>query len=446
MIRPNRLIAAAGAIAAFAVAGAPASAQYANEYSPPKLLRQGTTSKAIAGAGRVVVQVQVNADGTHKATRVLSSSNSADNSAAMEIAQTSSYSPAHRGKKPVTAFYDFTLHFTGSSVAGGGGVTASSMGGAKGEIDRLLRAGSYTAAMNKAQQALSSSPNDQVLNAELGSAQFFLNDDVAAAASFDKAPNMPKEFANVAAQAYQLAAAKLSTSNPSAATQYGQKAVAMAPGAGSYYALGSAELESGNTDQAIADLKKSRDLANSDPHSGVKARISIDSELMNAYLKAGDNANATTIANEIKRLDPNSDAAQTIMGNEYMVKGNNESKAGDHQSARSDYEKAAQVGGQKLAVTAYAGAALEESRLDKPDYTVMKADADKALAIDANDPLALYAEGVALYGQYITGGSTNAGLKQQALDTLNKAKSAAQSAGNASLVSTITSFMSQNIK
>jgi tetratricopeptide (TPR) repeat protein len=257
---------------------------------------------------------------------------------------------------------------------------------------------------------------------------------------------MPKEFANVAAQAYQLAAAKLSTSNPSAATQYGQKAVAMAPGAGSYYALGSAELESGNTDQAIADLKKSRDLANSDPHSGVKARISIDSELMNAYLKAGDNANATTIANEIKRLDPNSDAAQTIMGNEYMVKGNNESKAGDHQSARSDYEKAAQVGGQKLAVTAYAGAALEESRLDKPDYTVMKADADKALAIDANDPLALYAEGVALYGQYITGGSTNAGLKQQALDTLNKAKSAAQSAGNASLVSTITSFMSQNIK
>ena len=446
MIRSPRIVATLGAAAAIATLAIPANAQYANEYSPPKLLKQGSTSKPIGGSGKVVVQVQVNADGTHKATRVLSTTNAGDNAAAMEIAQTSTYSTAHRGKTPVTAFYDFTLRFNGASVAGGGGDTAASMGGAKGEIDRLLRAGSYTAAMNKAQQALASAPDDAVLNAELGSAQFFLNDDVAAAASFDKAGNMPKEFANVAAQAYQLAAAKLSSSNPTLAAQYGQKAVAMAPGAGSYYALGSAELESNNTTQAISDLKKSRDLASADPHAGVKARVSIDSELMNAYLKAGDSANATAIADEIKRMDPNSDAAQTIVGNQYMTKGNDESKSGDHQAAIADYQKAAQVGGQKMAVTAYAGAALEESRVDKPDYGVMKSLADKALAIDANDPLALYAEGIAQYGQYIAGGSTNAGLKQQALDALNKAKSAAQSAGNTSLVSNITQFMSTNIK
>ena len=446
MIRPFRLVALLSAAAATIAYAAPAAAQYANEYSPPKLLKQGSTSKAIAGAGRVVVQVQVNADGTHKATRILSSSNAGDNAAAMEIAQTSTYSPAHRGKKPTTAFYDFTLRFNGSSVAGAGGVSASSMGGVRAEVDRLLRAGSYTAAMNKAQSALASSPDDSTLNAELGSAQFFLNDVQSAAASFEKAPNMPKEFANVAAQAYQLAAAKLSTSNPTLALRYGQKAVAMAPGAGSYYALGSAQLETGDAASAIRDLKKSRDLAFADPHTGTKARVSIDSELMNAYLKGGDNSDASTIADEIKRMDPGSDAAQTIMGNQYMVKGNAESKAGQHQQAIADYEKAAQVGGRHLAVTAYAGAALEESRLDKPDYAVMKADADKALAIDPGDPLALYAEGIAQYGQYIAGGSTDSGLKQQALDTLNKAKSAAQSAGNTSLVSNISTFMSQNIK
>ncbi len=425
---------------------APAAAQYANEYSPPKLLKQGTTSKAISGAGRVVVQVQVNADGTHKATRILSSSNSGDNAAAMEIAQTSTYTRAHRGKTPVTAFYDFTLRFNGSSIAGGGGTSAASMGGAKGAIDHLLRAGSYNAAMSKAQQALGSNPDDPVLNAELGAAQFFLNDDTDAAASFEKSGNMPKEFATVAAQAYQLAAAKLAASNPQLALQYGQKAVAMAPGAGSYFALGTAELQGGSASQAVVDLKKSRDAAFADPKTDLKSRLAIDSELMQAYLKAGDNTDAATMANEIKRLDPNSDAAQTIAGNQYMTKANAESKSGAHQLAIADYEKAAQVGGAKLAVTAYAGAALEQSHLDKPDYDAMKADADKALGLDPNDPLALYAEGIAEYGQYVVGGSTNAGLKQQALDALNKAKTQAQSAGNSSLVSNITTFMSNNIK
>lgn len=439
-------VAAAGAIVIPVALQAPANAQYANEYSPPRLLKQGSTSKAIAGAGHVVVQVQVNSNGTHKATRVLSSSNSGDNDAAMEIAQTSTYSPAHRGTKPVTAFYDFTLRFNGSSIAGGGGATAVSMGGSKGQIDRLLRAGSYSAAQSKAQEALANNPDDPVLNAELGSAQFFLNDDTSAAASFAKVSNVPKEFATVAAQSYQLAAAKLSASNPQLALQYGQKAVAMAPGAGSYFALGTAELEGGSAQQAISDLKKSRDAAFGDPKTDLKSRVSIDSELMQAYLKAGDNSEAATIADEIKRLDPSSDAAQTIAGNQYMTKANAESKAGQHDQAISDYEKAAQVGGAKLAVTAYAGAALEQSHLDKPDYNAMKADADKALAMDPNDPLALYAEGIAVYGQYVVGGSTNAGLKQQALDALNKAKSEAQSAGNSSLVSNITTFMSNNIK
>lgn len=103
--------------ALIAFAQAPASAQYANEYVPAKLIKQGTTTKPIAGSGTVQVQVQVNADGTHKAIKVIHSTNPADNAAAMEIAQNSSYRPAHRGSTPITAFYDFNLKFNGRSVA-----------------------------------------------------------------------------------------------------------------------------------------------------------------------------------------------------------------------------------------------------------------------------------------------------------------------------------------
>jgi tetratricopeptide (TPR) repeat protein len=243
-----------------------------------------------------------------------------------------------------------------------------------------------------------------------------------------------------------LAAGKLAQSNPQQAVTYGKKAVAMSPNGGAYYSLGVAELNAGDAQSAVTDLKKARDLAFADPKTDAKTRVAIDSALLQAYTKAGDSTNAQTIADEIKKLDPNSDAAQIVMGNQYMSQGNDASKAGKHADAIAAYEKAAQVGGPKVAVTAYAAAALEQSRLDKPDYTKMKADADKALAISASDPLALFAEGIALYGQYVQGGSSNSGLKTQAVDTLNKAKSAAQAAGNFSLSLNIENFMKQNIK
>ncbi len=40
-----------------------ASAQYSNEFTPAKLIKQGTTNKSVAGSGTVIVQVQVNPDG-----------------------------------------------------------------------------------------------------------------------------------------------------------------------------------------------------------------------------------------------------------------------------------------------------------------------------------------------------------------------------------------------
>ena len=108
---------AALTFAACALGAVPAVAQYANEFSPAKLVTQGKTSLDIVGSGLVIVQVQVNADGTHQVIKVIKSTNPGDNDAAMDIAKNSSYRPAHRGTTPVTAFYDFTLKFNGKSVA-----------------------------------------------------------------------------------------------------------------------------------------------------------------------------------------------------------------------------------------------------------------------------------------------------------------------------------------
>lgn len=444
MIRISRLATAATALAVATTFAAPASAQYANEYVPPKMVAQGKTSQAIAGSGTVVVQVQVNANGTAKAIRVIHSTNSADNAAAMDIANHSKYRPAKRGKTPVTSYYDFTLRFKGKSVASN--AAAPGMTGKAASIDSLIRAGKYEQAKSQLETALQSNPSDPLLNSELGAANFFLGNYPDAAASFDKVPNLNKEFSKVASQSYSLAAGKLSQSNPQQAVAYGKKAVSMAPSGGSYYSLGVAELNAGDAQAAVADLKKSRDMAFADTKTDVKTRVAIDSALLQAYTKAGDTAGAQTTADEIRKLDPNSDAAQIVMGNQYMSQGNDASKAGKHDVAIAAYEKAAQVGGPKVAVTAYAAAALEESRLDKPDYSKMRADADKALAASPNDPLALFADGIAQYGQYVQAGSSNAGQKQQAIDTLNKAKAAAQAAGNMSLSLNIENFMKQNIK
>ena len=102
---------AASLAAAVALASAPAYAQYATEFVPAKLIKQGATTVPIAGTGIVVVQVQINPDGSHKATKVIRSTNQGDNAAALSIAQGSTYRPARRGTTPVTAFYDFTLKF-----------------------------------------------------------------------------------------------------------------------------------------------------------------------------------------------------------------------------------------------------------------------------------------------------------------------------------------------
>lgn len=457
MIVISRIAAAACAAAVAGVFALPASAQYATEYTPPKLMHRGSTSKAIAGTGVVVVQVQVNADGSHHALRVIRSTNTGDNGAALEIAQNSTYHPAHRGKTAVPAFYDFTLKFTGKAVAAASENSGSGMSGASAQIDRMIRAGNYSGAKSRAQEELGANPNDPILNSELGAANYFLADYPAAADAFMKVSNIPHEFVQVAANSFTQAAQKLASTDPQRALSYAQRAVQLAPnGGGAYYALGAAELGSGNATQAVTDLKKARDLVFADPKADTRSKVNVLAELYAAYNKAGDSASAQATMNEIKRLDPNNAAVATLAANNYLTQGQAAQKAGNYQQAIAAFEQAAASanGNSQVVVTAYTSAAFAQSQMlnsqktspTVADYAKMKAYADKALAANANDPNANFAEGVALASEYVVGGKTDSSLKSQALTTLNKAKSEAQTSGMMSLSLNIDNFIKQYLQ
>lgn len=452
MIRSIRIAAGATAVAAAAAFALPANAQYASEFTPAKLVHQGTTSKSIAGSGTVIVQVQVNANGSHKVIKIIKSTNTGDNAAAIDIANNSTYRPAHRGKTAITAYYDFTLKFKGHAV--GSSTETVQSGSTAARADALIHQGKYDAAKSMLQEALESNPNNSVLNEELGTVNYFLADYPSAAAAFDKVGSIGATFKAVAAQSYALAAVKTTSAMPDQAVAYGKKAVQLAPGANSYYALGTAELQAGDTASAVADLKRAFDQVQNDSKADKKTKVAIASQLYAAYDKAGDTADAQNTLAAIKQLDPANTSVQTLEGNKYIQAANDASKAGNHAEAIKNFEQAAAVGSPQVQVTAYAAAALEENALlqagktapTKDDYGKVKAYADKALAINPNDALANYAEGVALAGQWVSGNKQDAGLKAQALAALNKAKAAAQAAGNISLSLNIDGFIKHTLQ
>ncbi|MDQ2681376.1 MAG: hypothetical protein M3Y21_10235 [Candidatus Eremiobacteraeota bacterium] len=429
--------------AAIMAASAPAGAVVYNDYVPPKLIKQGTTSHGIAGTGVVVVQVQVNANGSHKVVKIIRSTNSGDNAAAMDLASTASYRVAKRGGKAITAFYDYTLKFNGKSVAASR-ISGGASGGGNSPIDRMLRSNDYAGAKAAAQSAVLSNPSNSTAQAQLGTAEYFLKDYSGSAAAFDKATTIPKAYKIIASAAYSNAGASMAQTNPTLALSYAKKAVAMSPTGGSYFALGVAELGNKDASGAVTDLKKARDLALADKKSDSKTRVQIDVMLLQAYTANNDAANAKATAAEIKALDPTSTAPGRVIGNSYLAQGNTAATAGKHDDAIKAYEQAAATGDSAVQVTAYTSAAFEMSKADKPDYAKVKAEADKALAINPNDAMANFAAGLGLTGQYAS--SHDDGVKKQALVFLNKADDEAKTSGNAALQIQIESFMKNNLK
>ncbi|MBV9233567.1 MAG: TonB family protein [Candidatus Eremiobacteraeota bacterium] len=368
---------AASAATSLVLTALPAVAQYANEFVPAKLLHQGITTHSIAGSGTVTVQVQVNADGSHKAIKVISSTNSGDNAAAMEIAQNSSYRPAHRGSTPITSFYDFKLRFNGRSVVNN--PPEGEQGGAR----------ATTASRNQA-------------------------------------------------ETLAVQAVKVAEQDPAQALTLAQRAMALNPSSDSKYALGVAQAANKQYSEAITTLKEVHSAVFADPKSPTTAKITVDSWLMVSYIRTNDTQDAQALAAEIKRLDPNSRVVGQILGNAMIVKARDAVTARNYDEAFKDFEQAASSGDPDVAVTAYTEAAFLIGRMDKPDYKRMQSYADKALALKPNDALANFSEGVALTGEWAS--SHDDATKKKAQEALDKADQQAKAAGNESLSLQVESF------
>jgi len=440
MNRSSRVAVAAG-IVAFALSFAPAHAQYANEFSPAKRLAAGTTSQPIGGKGMVIVQVQVNPDGSHKAIKVIKSTNPADNAAAMELAQTATYRPAHRGPKAVVSFYDYTLRFTAKGVA-----AATSDSGALGQIRAMIRSGNYPMAKTKATAYVLSNPGDPQGRILLGLADYYAGDNPGSAAAFAAVPTIEKKYQIVAAQAFASAAVGLAATNANLALSYAAKAYAMDKSTNSLFALGVAQLNApGKIADAVASLKSARDQAFALKTTDLKSKINLDSALLSAYQKSGDTANAQIVATEIKALDPTSTVPGRVLGSAFLEQARAQRTAKNYDAAAALYDKAAAAGDPDVAVTADAEAAFTLQSEAKPDYAKVKAYADKAIALKPEDALANYAEAVAYTGMYYTGGKKDAD-KASANAYAQKAIQYARAAGNEALALAVESFVKTNLK
>jgi tetratricopeptide (TPR) repeat protein len=400
---PFRLL-ACGVLVAVPLA---ANAQTAPDYVTPKLVQRGTNTTALAGAGNVTVQVFVKKNGTFNVTKVAKSSNPGDNAAALEIAKSSKYKPATRNGQPVDAYYDFALVFTGDAAATGTGTVASSLA--------EIRAGKYDQAKSDLQAYLQTNPTDTQAYTLLGVANTFSGDPAAASAAFDKAGTIPDQYKTLALQSYEkYAEAQLEAKKYSDAATAAGHAIDLNPQSlQGYYVRGQANMGMQNYTAAIADLQKARSIATA-VKSDDKTMVTLAFTLAVAQLDAGQFGEAATTARDVSRTDT-ARAAQidkfayaAVMDAAITL-----ANAGKIPDSVSRLESgAAAFPNDAAALTAEAAYILATDK--KPDWDRVKAEANKALAIDPNSGKADYVLGVA---------ASQKNDPKTVLDYMNKAKS-----------------------
>jgi tetratricopeptide (TPR) repeat protein len=430
-MKRTMLLAATVCAVLFSASGANAGNGTENYYTPPKLAKQGTSETPIAGTGKVVVQVLVNADGTFKVQKVLRSTNHGDDATALEIAKSSTYVPANRGGKKILAFYDFTLSFKAS-----GGTTSEQGGEGSGvaQYERELRAGNYKGAQEGLKAYLAAHPSDPKGQLDLGVADTFLDDYEGAVAAFDKAGDIPANEKAVAAKAYVSQAVQLiNNKNYQDALAVAKHAVQISPGFASYDTQGVAEMASGDNAAAVADLEKAHALAK--PEVPAVSRSADDVHLMQAYLANGNLDGAKQIAAEAAAIDAHAKAdSESVFADYYAKKARASETAGKFADAAAFYEQAAALAPSQAALL-YGNAAFSYLNVTpQPLNDKAKGDADKALAADANSAAANFAEGAAL---------ANLGKKSDAQTYLKKADDLAKAANNTSMVTSVERALKQ---
>ena len=191
----------------------------------------------------------------------------------MEIAQTSSYRPAHRGSTPITAFYDFSLKFNGKSVA-----NAVPEGGGAPPVDRAQAENLALAAVKIADQ----NPTQALEDAKKAMA---LNPSTDSKYALGVAQSANKQYSDAITTLKEVRAAAFA--DPKSPTN---AKVAIET------ALLNAYLQSGDTQNAQATAAEIKQL---DPNSTLPGRV-----MGNNLLKMGaDSASAKNYDEAFKYFD-----------------------------------------------------------------------------------------------------------------------------------------------
>ncbi len=417
-----------GLAASFAIAATPLVARAQTDaYVPPKLLEPGTNATASAGKGSVTVQVFVKKDGTFAVSKVLKTTNPADNEAALEIAKSSKYKPAIRNGKPIDAYYDYQLTFDGETAATGGAPMAAALA--------QIRAAKYADATAGLNTYLQTHPGDTQAYTLLGVANSFGGDAAAASQSFEKAGTIPDQYKTLAIQAYAKYASTLLDAKkfPDAIT-YAGKAIDLDPNnLQSYYVRGIAEANVPNDAAAIADLQKARTIAMA-AKADDKTLGSIAFNLAVTQLDAGQFGEAATTAREAARLDPTKQAqldkfSYASVNNaavDLANKGKISDAVGRLESGATAFPSQA---GALLAQAAYVLATDK-----KPDWKKVSDEADKALNADPASGRGNYIRGIA---------SAQQSDQKTAMSYMLKAKSSPAYAADPALAKQIDDALKQ---
>jgi tetratricopeptide (TPR) repeat protein len=401
------------ALGALSIVAVPqiASAQTSTFYTPPKILKQGTSNNPVVGTGAVTVQVFVHKNGSVGAVTIKKSTNHGDDAAALDIARSSTYKAGLRDGKPIDAFYTLALKFNGNAV------TPSDTGSTSNQVvqaNALIRANKFAEARTELQSYLATHPGDKDANALLGVANFYLrpSDTPAAVAAFDAAGAIPDRFKAVAANAYSDAAiAALKEKKNDQAIAFADKALALQQNVNTLYIRGTANANAQRYPQAIADLEKAKAQATAgQADSGTLNAI--DASLATSYVFGGQADKGIALAKALKQRDPSNTRVDDTLAAYYNQQAVTAMQAGKNDEAVASLENAAKIVPSR-AVVLYVQAANVLSQGTTVDWKRVKAEADKALAIDANDARANYVAGIAL---------ANGGDGKGAVPFLQKAK------------------------
>jgi TonB family protein len=366
-------------------------AQTSQFYTPPKIIKQAEPTVPVAGKGAVTVQVYVKKNGSIGSVKIQKSTNHGDDAAALEIAKNSTYKPGYRDAKPIDAYYTMALKFNGSSVVNDTGTTSNQLVAA----NALIRANKFAEAKTELQSYLSSHPGDKDAHALLGVADAYLNDPQGAAAAFDAAGTIPDRFKVVAAKAYADAAVDaLKAKNNEQAIALSDKALALQQNVNTLFIQGTAYANAQKYPQAIADLEKAK--AQAAAGGGDAATLNaIDASLATAYIFGGQVDKGVALAKALKARDPSNTRIDDTLASYYNQQAVAAMQAGRRAEAVTDLESAAKALPSR-AVVLYVQAANVLAGDTKPDWKAVKAEADKALALDPNDPRANLVAGIAL--------------------------------------------------